>query len=313
MSQLSLLYRPRSTDSLSAVVAWAIAHFEQIGTKPRLRVSFSGGRTSAYMAKLVKDSLSQYFEIIFVFANTGWEHADTLRFVNDVDVQFGLGLTWVEAVVFTDERKSCGHKVVSYETASRNGEPFRAVVAKYGIPNRTWQLCNRELKKNAMESFSRSIGWESASYFTAIGIRADEPRRVKETADVQGILYPLVTFWPVDKQDVLSFFDGLSWDLQIEEFEGNCLGCYKKSDRKLNAVWRKSPEVFDFPVTLDQLYRNVGPNKPAGPRKMYRGYRSPQELVAEFSASASDPAPTFSNEESNSCSESCEPFDMEAA
>ena len=47
---------------------------------------------------------------------------------------------WLEAVVYPG-RKGCGHPVVNYETASRNGRFSEAVCAKYGLPNQTFKLC----------------------------------------------------------------------------------------------------------------------------------------------------------------------------
>lgn len=144
----------------------------------KLSVSVSGGRTSAYMAKRIKDVAdARGIESLFIFANTGAEHPDTLRFVNDVDKHLGLDLVWVEAVVHP-ERKACTHKVVTFATASRCGEPFGQVCAKYGLPNQSFKLCTRELKLNPMNSYHSSIGWAKKSYVTAIGIRADETRRV---------------------------------------------------------------------------------------------------------------------------------------
>lgn len=276
--------------------------------KPRIRASFSGGRSSAKMCEIIKRRFGDTHEIVFTFANTSWEHPDTLRFVDAVDRWLGLNLVWLEAVVHPG-RKSCTHRVVTYETAKRNGEVFEAVVAKYGLPNQTFKLCTRELKTNVMNSYARSIGWDSGTYETAIGIRADEPRRVRrETAERERIIYPLVDIEPTDKQDVLTYFEQFDWDLNIPERDGNCIRCYKKSDAKLLQGYRDDPSSFDFPIRLDQLYRNVGPNNVPGPRRMYRGFRSAPALVAEFAAASTDYRPPVSD---GGCSESCEIYETE--
>lgn len=282
---------------------------EQHTNKPRLRVSFSGGRTSAYMSIWLKQNMSDVFDMRFVFANTGWEHPDTLRFVDEVDRRYDLGLAWVEAVPRRHTGKSSGHRVVTYETASRNGEPFEAVVAAYGLPNQTFQLCNRELKRNAMQSYAQSIGWANRTYSTAIGIRADETRRVNpKTAEAEKLIYPLVSMIPTSKDEVLAFFEDFEWDLRIPEHQGNCIGCFKKSDKKLLTLYRENPDNFAFPVRLDQLYRNIGPNNIPGPRRMYRGHRSAPALLSEFeSADASYRPPTTDG----GCSEQCDLFNTE--
>lgn len=261
------------------------------------------------MSIWLKLTMSERYDMRFVFANTGWEHPDTLRFVDEVDRRYDLGLTWVEAVVHPGLRKGCTHRVVNYETASRAGEPFEAVCAKYGLPNQTFKLCTRELKTNPMKSFSDSIGWRRGSFETAIGIRIDELRRVrKDAAKRERIVYPLVDWNPADKEDVLAFFEDFDWDLKIPEREGNCRRCFKKSDAKLLMGYQDDPESFDFPIRLEDLYKNVGPNNIPGPRRMFRGYRSARTMVEQFQRSDFDPSRLFTD---GGCSESCELFPTE--
>src|SRR4051812_21794137 len=114
-----------------------------------LLISFSGGRTSAYMTKLILES-NQYddFIKIVLFANTGKERNETLDFVNECDHRWNFGTVWIESVVHHDERKGSTHKIVTYETASRQGQPFEDVILKYGIPNAAFPHCTRELKLN---------------------------------------------------------------------------------------------------------------------------------------------------------------------
>lgn len=103
--------------------------------KETLFVSFSGGRTSAYMCWWLLNNKADKFNFIFVFANTGQEHEKTLEFVDKVDKWLGLNLVWLEAVVHEGELTGSTHKIVNYETASRTGQPFEDVIKKYGIPN----------------------------------------------------------------------------------------------------------------------------------------------------------------------------------
>ena len=52
-------------------------------TKKPIVVSFSGGRTSAYMAKLLMEKSKS--PLVFVFANTGKEREETLNFSKSKD------------------------------------------------------------------------------------------------------------------------------------------------------------------------------------------------------------------------------------
>ena len=95
-------------------------------TEPTI-ISFSGGRTSGYMlwkcleahnGKLPDDAK-------VCFANTGKEDEATLKFVNDCAVNWNVDIIWLE---FRDNEQK--FEVVTYETASRNGEPFEALIDK---------------------------------------------------------------------------------------------------------------------------------------------------------------------------------------
>lgn len=149
-------------------------------SKEKYQISFSGGRTSAYMTKMLIDSLSDRYEFIVTFANTGLEHEKTLEFVNNCDKHFGFNTVWLEADVQHGKRLGTKHKIVSFQTASRNGEPFEEVIKKYGIPNKAYPHCTRELKLQVMQSYLKSIGINHKNILTAIGIREDETRRVSK-------------------------------------------------------------------------------------------------------------------------------------
>jgi hypothetical protein len=268
----------------------------------RLWVSVSGGRTSMMMARKLKD-MATGCELIFVFANTGQEHEKTLEFVDRCDREWGLGVVWVEAVVH-EGRKGCTHKVVRFETASRKGERFESVIAKYGIPNKSYPHCNRELKLNPMRSYIKSIGWEDEP--VAIGIRADEPKRLRADANDAGIVYPFAHWWPTDKQDVLSWWEDQPFDLDLLEREGNCVWCWKKSEKKHFANIASHPEWYDFPRRMEAIYGSAKPKR--GDQVFFRGALSTDDLFRHAGAVEFDPRYLASEEETGSCSESCEAF-----
>jgi len=279
--------------------------------KPPYQVSFSGGRTSAYMTyRLLKECSDQY-EFIVTFANTGLEHEKTLEFVRNCDTHFGFRTVWLEAVVHHTERKSSGHKVVSFETASRKGEPFEEYIRKYGIPNTSFPSCTRELKLNPMHSYLASLGIHHREVPTAIGIRVDETRRVnKANAAEMNLRYPLIDPWPTTKEEILDWWEDQPFDLGIEEFEGNCKGCFKKSLRKQFLQIEKDPSAFDFHRRMEAEHRYTGPQD--GPRVFFRGNMDTNALFELHSRNAGNirRQKTF-DWESGGCSESCEVYDME--
>ncbi len=271
--------------------------------KPKLLVSFSGGKTSAYMASLIKQRCSD-MELLYVFANTGQEREETLKFVDDCDKHFGLSVVWVEALVDSEPGKGTRHKVVNFSTASRDGEPFEAVIKKYGIPNKAYPHCTRELKMAPIHSYLKSIGWDD--YRTAIGIRADEAWRCGEDP---AFVYPLADGF-VDKIDVNNFWEKMPFTLNLLEHEGNCSWCWKKSDRKLMMLIKENPSIFDFPRMMEAEHGLRGYNEDGTKRKFFRRHRSTDNLFAEYDliASSGEVQLRMFEDENSGCSESCEPF-----
>ncbi len=296
-------------------------------TMKKMLICMSGGRTSAYMTELLLANKSSEYEFLVCFANTGWEHDKTLEFVHNCDlmwqVKYGQSVNWLEADVKHGEKVSSSYSLVTYETASRKQEPFEEVVKKYGIPNKGYPHCTRELKENPIIAFAQSHGWEhgrklksgnvDATYETAIGIRTDEPKRIKRGWSRQNKVYPLVDWFPTDKLDVLDFWEDQPFDLGIPEHLGNCVGCFKKSNRKLLQVMRDEGErAFEFPAAIEVFYGHVGPNKIGGvfskePRTMYRERLRVPDLIALFRDSEFSPRPDDQEAESG-CASSCEPF-----
>ena len=236
-------------------------------------VSFSGGRTSAYMSWWLKEYMSWLYNFIFVYANTGLEYEETLEFIDQCDKHFKLNLIWLEAVVNRKKGSGTEHKIVDFTSASRNGEPMEEVIKKYGLPNMTYIHCTRETKLQVIQSYKNSLDLNNSR--NAVGIRYDEFHRVKNNPS---IIYPLATITQITKQEILDFWKTMPFDLQIEEHQGNCKGCYKKSDKKLKMIADESPEDFDFWVRMENKYSNILSPKEIEQRVIYRGYRTAYEV-----------------------------------
>lgn len=225
------------------------------------------------MAQVLMDYASDREKAV-VFANTGKERPETLDFVNECDKRWGLGVVWVEAVINPIFGKGTRHKVVDYATASRDGSPFEAVIAKYGITNKAFPHCTRELKKYAIASYvKRELGWKD--YDTAIGIRADETHRIKDK------YYPLVE-WGIDLRTVHEFWERQSFTLNLRPYEGNCDFCRKKSEKKLVRLAIDRPEGLDWWLSMEKKYSMLqAPHrqKVLEPNYFFRGHNSSQDLL----------------------------------
>lgn len=241
-------------------------------TEPRrLFVSFSGGETSALMTKLIFASMTnQYDEIIVGFANTSEENEQTLEFVHRCDQEWGWNVVWLEAVTDPRPGKGVSARVVSFETACRDGSVFEAMIAKHGIPGPGFIHCTRELKERAITAYLRSIGWKSGTYDTAIGIRDDEGDRMNHNAKALRLIYPLIKPFPRTKADVNAFWDRQPFRLQLKGYQGNCKWCWKKSLRKHLTIMSETPEAFDFPERMEKLYPMTGANPRNEEKRFFR-------------------------------------------
>ena len=211
-------------------------------------ISFSGGRTSAYMLWRVLQSNSGLpSDALVCFANTGKEVEETLKFVQDCEQSWDIPINWLEYI-----SEPPRFKTVNFDSASRNGEPFaQLIVKKNYLPNPIARFCTAELKVLTIDRYLKSIG--VPSYETMVGIRADEKRRVAKMRDTK--LTPLVDA-AVFQKDVQDFWKSYKFDLGLS-FSGkvtnlgNCDLCYLKgahqiasliADKPDRAVWWASME-----------------------------------------------------------------------
>jgi hypothetical protein len=242
-------------------------------------VSFSGGRTSAFMCWWLISYMSHIYNFHFVYANTGLEHEKTLKFVDQVDKYLNLNLTWLEAVINPIKGIGTSYTIVDYKSACKDNRLFKDMCEVYGLMNQTYIHCTRELKIQPIKKFSDDY-FGKTNYRRALGIRYDEPKRVKADTDY---IFPLATITKITKEDVLNFWKQQPFDLEIDEHYGNCVGCYKKSDKKLKMIADESPEHLDPFIELETLYSNLkNPNEELE-RKIYRHYRTAYEVKNNLS------------------------------
>ncbi len=212
-------------------------------------ISFSGGRTSAYMLRRILDE-GLRTDVHVLFANTGKELPETLDFIHQCGTRWGVPITWLEYRPLTLEQdhhpSQFVAEVVTYETASRNGEPFDRLLTKLGfLPNVTMRSCTHYLKSKLIDKYIRTTwGWDD--WKVVIGIRADEPRRVSrmkaqnDREDGQRSL-PLADTG-ITVEEVMAFWAQQPFDLGLRPDQGNCDLCFLKSTKKIINLIRESPE-----------------------------------------------------------------------
>jgi 3'-phosphoadenosine 5'-phosphosulfate sulfotransferase (PAPS reductase)/FAD synthetase len=206
-------------------------------TEPTV-ISFSGGRTSAFMLhEVLKANNGLPKDAYVLFANTGKEEEATLKFVNDCQTKWDINIVWLEYQ--TEDPKFCA---VNYETASRNGEPFEALIRKKNyLPNTVARFCTQELKVLTIDRYMKSIGHKE--YLTMVGVRADEPRRVAKIRLQEDKYCPLADAG-ITEDMVWDFWNKNSFDLELPKISGasNCDLCFLKGTGILMGLINQKPE-----------------------------------------------------------------------
>lgn len=204
-------------------------------------ISFSGGRTSGFMLHQILEANGDLPERCkVVFANTGREMPKTLDFVQECSERWRVPITWLEY------RKQMPKFVtVSHNSASRDGEPFRQALEQPKIlPNVFRRFCTQELKVLTVKRYLVKHGWKS--WHNAVGIRADEKRRIKVSTEKRWQNWYPLNDAEVTKKDIMSFWNSQTFDLQIVAGSGNCDGCFLKSEATLAVMFRLYPDRMQW-------------------------------------------------------------------
>lgn len=208
-----------------------------------VQIAFSGGRSSGYMLhQILEANGSLPDRVVVSFENTGREMPETLDFVREVGERWKVPIVWIEY-----RAEDPFFAVVDYFTASREGEPFEALIRKKKyLPNQQARFCTVELKVRCAKRYMRSLGWER--WTNAVGLRADEPNRLNKPPprDRWTVWTPMADAG-VGKLDVMRFWQGQPFDLRLANIKGktplgNCDGCFLKSEHNVARLAVDYPE-----------------------------------------------------------------------
>ena len=312
-------------------------------------VSFSGGRTSAYLCYLMKEMYGD--DVDFVYMDTGAEHAKTYEFIRNCNKHLDLDLTCLRTDFSSPLGAGNSYHVVPIDEIGQDLKPFSEMMAKYGTPYIGGMFCTDRMKLVPYTKYCNDK-YGKGNYETWLGIRADEPKRLSVKKNIRY----LAEISDFDKQDVLDFWKGMLFDLDIEEWNGNCVFCPKKSDLKLAAAERDNPEAYiefldaigavevrkvvtrtqefinstGFKFYPERFYNrssgfirkvlkyNTGRYEIAAKMassRMYRGKKSLEQVVGMFDGSTGAEIKSrirgAKMMDSGSCSESCEVFNCD--
>jgi hypothetical protein len=255
-------------------------------------ISFSGGRTSAYMLwRILQTNNGLPDEALVVFANTGKEEEATLEFVRDCGKNWNVPIHWVEYA--WNEDAKLRFKKVNFESASRNGEPFMEMIHESTgyLPNPVARICTAQLKIRTIDKYLKSLGWKHNENMDWVGIRADEMRRA---AKMDRERTPLVTAG-VTKETVGQFWKEQSFDLGLPNMNGvtmhgNCDLCFLKPTHQIISLIREKPSRADWWIKAEMSVQTS--NKTFGDGGRFRKDRPSYSELKAFALSHDDMFPT---------------------
>jgi len=263
-------------------------------------ISFSGGRTSAYMLwRVLQSNNGLPDEAKVIFANTGKEMEETLCFVERCGKEWGVEIHWVER-----RFNEIGFERVNFETASRNGEPFESLIRHRNyLPNPVSRICTSELKIRTQAKYLASLNlfdgepYSAIEHLSWVGIRADESRRAAKIADKSRI--PL---WSagVTKEIVGDFWRSQPFDLELPNINnvtihGNCDLCYLKGGSQILSLIKEKPERAVWWIKMEALAFTLA-STPSG-----ANFRTDRPSYAQMAKFAEQQVDMFADDEGISC------------
>lgn len=274
-------------------------------------VSFSGGRTSAYLVHLMEQKRKKEgWNVEYIFLDTGAEHPKTYEFIRNVAQHWKVPITCIRAKIANIPNVGPKPEVISLNEIGCNFIAWDQMLLKYGEPFQGGAFCTRTMKTQPNTKYCEAK-YGKGNFYTWLGIRADEPKRLKQRKnDPQNIRY-LAEISDAEKSDILAFWEKQPFDLQIPEWLGNCVFCLKKNVNKVALAVKDEPELAERFGALIQRPANRSINK-EGRGVMYRGKLTLEgiaNLYAEQSRAELVEFVTKSKQlDTGSCSESCEIF-----
>lgn len=244
-----------------------------------VQIAFSGGRTSGYMLKKLRETNGPLPDRVAVtFQNTARERPETLDFIAECGSRFDVNITWLEyrpstkqKNPFLDEEFRAQYlrifgaarleymsqwwvenatdlkfAIVNHNSASRSSEPFEALIlSRMYLPNQQMRFCTIEMKVRTAKRYLMSLGWEH--WINCVGLRADEPHRLNKPKpkDRWTVWTPLAEAG-VGRMHIAAHWAVQPFDLRLPNVRGNCWlgncdGCFLKSEASVAAFTRDFP------------------------------------------------------------------------
>jgi 3'-phosphoadenosine 5'-phosphosulfate sulfotransferase (PAPS reductase)/FAD synthetase len=224
-----------------------------------VQIAFSGGRSSAYMLHHILEANGGLRDgSVVCFQNTGREMPQTLDFIQECGHRWNVQIVWLE---YDGAGEKPSYKTVSHNSAARDGKPFEELIRrKKYLPNQQARFCTIELKiRTGKRYLMQALGWKE--WTNAIGIRADEPKRIRPETDKnkdRWFTWQPLNHANVTRHMVVEWWRKQPFDLGLEVVNGNsalgnCDGCFLKSEATLAMLARDYPDRHDWWQEMEGL------------------------------------------------------------
>lgn len=137
-------------------------------------ISFSGGRTSAFMTLEVL-KIHPNSEVIFM--DTGAEHPKTYEFIRNFSRVFGIKITCIRVVPNAQMRKASTYEQLTVDEIGPDLTPWKRMLNKYGHPYVGGAFCTDRMKTVPFTKYCDEK-YGKGNYERWLGIRIDEPARM---------------------------------------------------------------------------------------------------------------------------------------
>lgn len=313
-------------------------------------VNLSGGETSScfgIMSQQMKgifntvsimehciDSKAITGDVEYIYMDTGAEHPETYNFLRALEKEMKIKITCLRATFNPKKGVGLRHKVVdlqSLTTDLKNGA-FAEMTKKHGVPTVMTPWCTSRMKEDTHDQYCDEK-YGKGNYVTWLGMRIDEPKRLKNIGKSPLIRY-MAEVTDMEKHHVNEYWEEMKFRLGIKPHLGNCVFCIKKSKHKIALAARHEPEMAeqwrqmianaadDKVVTIKKnrdgqidfvSEANGDPEEISIPAKeaMYRDYMSFDQIIQIFSSWTDEEIEnsirSMKTDGSDGCAEECAP------
>lgn len=239
-------------------------------------VSFSGGRTSAYLVHLMEQKrVVEGWDVDYVFIDTGAEHPETYEFITNLVFHWNIDLKVIKSTTPIEEGKGSTYKKSTVRDIGWDLTSWKEMVEKYGVPyNPGGAFCTDRLKTVPYKKYIKDA--YPGGCITWLGIRIDEKSRLRQKDNYKY----LAEISLMKKHDIIKWWDNQPFDLEIDEWLGNCVYCIKKSINKVGLAALDEPELAK---EFDEMLNYANKEKKNSDGIMYRGKMSLSGIAKLYS------------------------------